>query len=54
LGGGVSIRTFDSLQSNLGTAWPTEDDKPLRCCALNGANEVVLSSMKIDIRYQIA
>ena len=53
IGGGVSIRTFDSLRSNLKTAWLTDDNKPLRCCALNGVDEVQLSSMKIDIRYQM-
>jgi hypothetical protein len=53
IGGDVSIRTFDSLRGNLKTAWLTDDDKPLRCCALNGAKEIQLSSMKIDIRYQM-
>jgi hypothetical protein len=51
IGGGITVHTFDSLRSNLKTAWLADDDKPLRCCALNGNDEVELSSMKIDIRY---
>jgi hypothetical protein len=52
-GANIGIRTFDSLRNNLRTAWYDDDDRPLRCCRLNGTELVELSSMKIDIRYQM-
>jgi hypothetical protein len=53
VGGQVSVRTFDSLRDNLRTAWLANHNEPLRCCTLNGTNEIELSFMKMEIRYQI-
>jgi hypothetical protein len=52
IGGGISVRTFDSLRNNLRTAWLADENEPLRCCALNGLNEIELSRMKMEIRFQ--
>lgn len=49
----IEIRSFDSLQGNLRTAYIDEEDKPLRCCSYSPQGLVELSRMQWDIRFRV-
>jgi Domain of unknown function (DUF4263) len=54
IGEPVTVRTFDSLRYWLESPRLSDKDQPLQCRSFNGRGETrLLSSMKIDIRYQM-